>query len=189
MWTDRKAAAVAEQTRNKKDKLEEARLEAIAQRRTQLQQLQSGCDASTTGAHSDPHSHDMMRVLREHLVLYNTEGPLRECLQVIRKIIVNVLENPSDSKFRRIKGSKQLLADRVLAVRGGAAFLKAAGFDTVIQDFEEYYMCDELDDVLVARLQLAVECIDKELANAEMRAAGRHAKEAERQRMIARGST
>ena len=39
--------------------------------------------------------------------------------------------------------------------------MKAAGFDTGIIDFEEYYLCDEPDEAGLERLGLAVELIDR----------------------------
>ena len=190
VWIRSKAASIAAQARSKQVQREVARAEAIEQRKqAQQQQQQQAAAAAGSPGEGDPRCEDMVRVLRDHLVLYNKEPPLVECLQCLRKILDNVLAAPADSKFRKLKASKKLLADRVLALRGGAAFLKAVGFDTAIIDFEEYYVCDDPDEADLDRLRLATELLDREIDAAAERTAAKAAKEVERQRRIMLGST
>jgi hypothetical protein len=55
------------------------------------------------------------------------------------QIAENVLSDPSNPKLRKIKVKNATLAEAVLAVRGGSAFLKAMGFHLHVIEFEEYF--------------------------------------------------
>jgi UBX domain-containing protein 6 len=58
----------------------------------------------------------------------------------------NLLANPSEEKFRRIRKDNRAFQDRVAKVTGGVNFLKAAGFT----EESEFWAMGAQDDALLA---------------------------------------
>lgn len=52
------------------------------------------------------------------------------CIETLCKYIDNLLENPGEEKFRRIRCGNKAFQDRVKSVEGGTQFLLCAGYET-----------------------------------------------------------
>lgn len=65
------------------------------------------------------------------------------CVSTIAKYINNIVENPNDPKFRRIRFGNGAFQKRVASVPGGLSFLEAVGFTEQEQDGEKYLVVDE----------------------------------------------
>ena len=50
-------------------------------------------------------------------------------LETLRKILGNVVAEPSEPKYRTLKAENKAVKDKVLACRGGRQMLEAAGFE------------------------------------------------------------
>ena len=94
--------------------------------------------------------------------------PLQEqCVVTLHTLCKNVIDNPSDDRYRRVKATSRTMTQKVLACRGGEAFLNAAGWRKVAIDYEGYYRCEDTahciellriaEDVLRKNLQLCRE--------------------------------
>jgi hypothetical protein len=56
------------------------------------------------------------------------------CVDTLCKYVDNILENPTDDKFRKIRKSNKAYAERVAGVEGHDLFLDALGFETETVD-------------------------------------------------------
>lgn len=105
-----------EQSRRKQGAIEVARADAI-QRRKAKHQEQEAARLDAPVQDEDPRAEEMGRVLADHLVLYNKEPALVVCLETVRAIISNVLDDPAEPKFRRIKVRQHTRRARCLPAR------------------------------------------------------------------------
>ncbi|XP_037076726.1 UBX domain-containing protein 6-like [Pollicipes pollicipes] len=53
---------------------------------------------------------------------------VQTCVQTLSTYVDNIMQQPAEPKFRRIRQSNRAYTERVAAVEGGAEFLAAAGF-------------------------------------------------------------
>jgi hypothetical protein len=94
--------------------------------------------------------------------------PLQEqCVVTLHTLCKNVIDNPTDDRYRRVKANSRTMTQKVLACRGGEEFLNAAGWRKVALDYEGYYRCEDTarcaatlrqaEDVLRKNLQLCRE--------------------------------
>uniref|UniRef100_A0A914WEH1 PUB domain-containing protein n=1 Tax=Plectus sambesii TaxID=2011161 RepID=A0A914WEH1_9BILA len=58
----------------------------------------------------------------------NKSEPRRIALETIGRYVDNLITNPEEEKFRRIRLSNKVFQERVISARGGVEFLKAIGF-------------------------------------------------------------
>ena len=157
VWIRKRAAEAAARAKFKRELAESKRQEAIeelklmeAERELQaaeqeVHRLQRELTAPVD-AHEDMARQEMQRLLEEHIVMYNAPSDQVRCLTMLRKIATNVLSAPDNAKFRRIKAKNEALSERVLAVRGGRAFLVAMGFVPTVIDFEQHFQLLGLKD-------------------------------------------
>lgn len=69
------------------------------------------------------------------------EAAVRACIDILNKYLSNILDNPSDEKYRRIKLSNRVFREKVKPVVGSVEFLEAAGFAETAADDGESYLC------------------------------------------------
>jgi hypothetical protein len=164
VWIRRRAAEAAARAKFKRELAEAKRREAIEELKLQeaerelraaeedVQRLQREL-AAPRDAHEDMARQELQRLLDEHVVMYNAPSDQVRCLTMLRKIATNVLSEPENVKFRRIKEKNEALSERVLSVRGGRAFLVAMGFVPTVIEFEQYFQLPglELDGQEVTR--------------------------------------
>ena len=88
--------------------------------------------------------------------------PLQEqCVVTLHTLCKNVIDNPSDDRYRRVKATSRTMTQKVLACRGGEEFLAAAGWRKVALDYEGYYRCE--DTVPITTLRCAEDVLRKNL--------------------------
>ena len=67
------------------------------------------------------------------------------CVETLCKYIDNVIENPTEEKYRKIRKANRVFKERVNGLEGAVPFLEAAGFsemDLPTDDGQEqYWVC------------------------------------------------
>lgn len=53
---------------------------------------------------------------------------IQSCIAVVTKCFNNVISNPNEEKYRRIKYNSKSMKDKVLSIAGAELFLQAVGF-------------------------------------------------------------
>lgn len=64
-------------------------------------------------------------------------------LETAAKIVNNILQNPADPKFRRLRSNNALVSKKLLRVPGGQDLLLSLGFRTKVVEFEEMWLVEE----------------------------------------------
>mmetsp|Transcript_40018 Transcript_40018/g.55617 ORF Transcript_40018/g.55617 Transcript_40018/m.55617 type:complete len:173 (-) Transcript_40018:120-638(-) len=85
----------------------------------------------------------------------NTPAAQEACVKTLLKIIQNIIRNPTDGKFRKVRTSNEAIKMKVLNVKGGLEFLVEIGFRKHVVDFEAS-LCLEGDSSEVAASALRV---------------------------------
>ena len=97
-------------------------------------------------------SRDGTAEVRERLILAVTAilnplvnpPPLQEqCVVTLHTLCKNVIDNPRDDRYRRVKATSRAMTQKVLACGGGEEFLNAAGWRKVALDYEGTYRCED----------------------------------------------
>lgn len=74
-------------------------------------------------------AHDaLVKALHGTILLAKLNNPCaaKACMETLSTMVSNVLREPDNDKFRRVRCSNEAFRSRVLAVKGGEEFLKAA---------------------------------------------------------------
>jgi UBX domain-containing protein 6 len=58
----------------------------------------------------------------------NTLDKAEDCIETLKKYLHNIINNPNDEKFHKIRMSNRIFCDKVANVEGSKEFLIAAGF-------------------------------------------------------------
>lgn len=79
----------------------------------------------------------------------NVKDKAEACTETLSKYIENVVNNPDDEKYRKIRLTNRIFCERVRGVEGGYEFLIGAGFVEQTIDEEAYliYSSDEIDQL------------------------------------------
>lgn len=156
MCIRRRAAEAAARAKFKRELAESKRQEAIeelklieAERQLReaeedVQRLQREL-AAPLDAQEHMARQELQRLLDDHIVMYNKPTDQLRCLTMLRTIATNVLSEPGNPKFWRIKAKNGALSKNVLGVRGGRAFLVAMGFVPAVIEFEQHFQLIGLD--------------------------------------------
>lgn len=56
-------------------------------------------------------------------------GVVQKTLELIKKVLTNLVENPKDPKFMTLKLDNKSVKDKIYDVTGAFKFLKGAGFE------------------------------------------------------------
>jgi hypothetical protein len=83
----------------------------------------------------------VLRALDTKISQQDAPGAL-QAIEVLDKIAGNILSNPSEPKYARIRANNPSISRKVLHFPGGSDILIAIGFKTTVADFEEYWVCD-----------------------------------------------
>lgn len=70
-----------------------------------------------------------------HLIKFQ----VKVCVDTICKYLDNIIQNPTEEKFRKIRKSNQAYLNRVAAIEGHDLFLSACGFETAEIDGQVRY--------------------------------------------------
>lgn len=68
----------------------------------------------------------------------NTLDKAEDCIETLKKYLQNIIGNPDEPKFQRIRTSNRIFCEKVANAEGSAQFLKAAGFQEQIIDGEKF---------------------------------------------------
>lgn len=60
---------------------------------------------------------------------YSDRNTLLSCMKMIKKYISNILKNPNEVKYQRVKTTNKVYAKRIKSTIGGVNLLKLSGFD------------------------------------------------------------
>jgi UBX domain-containing protein 6 len=90
-----------------------------------------------------------------------------DCVETLKKYLTNIISNPTETKYQRIRKSNRIFCEKVSNVEGAMEFMKAAGFKEVIVDSEEFLvwsseyplelliqLCEALDLCEVIQLEI-----------------------------------
>lgn len=87
----------------------------------------------------------------------NSRGTLENFLEVAAKILRNIINNPSEEKFRTLKLGNKAIQSKILSVRGGMDFFLACGFQRESTIAGEKVITIGADFCLTAELEQCVE--------------------------------
>jgi UBX domain-containing protein 6 len=79
------------------------------------------------------HERSLTAVLMIHSLTKNKEK-VEQCVKTIHRMFENIINNPSEEKYRRVKIESRAFQDKIKEVEGGLELLLAAGFEN--QDIE-----------------------------------------------------
>lgn len=68
----------------------------------------------------------------------NTLDKAEDCIDTLKKYLTNIIANPDEPKYQKIRFSNRVYCDKVANVEGSMQFLTAAGFHEVEIDGEKY---------------------------------------------------
>ena len=67
----------------------------------------------------------------------NDQALVTGAVQLLFKIVQNIISNPDDPKFRKIKTNSKLLNDKILSLKNGEVLLLQTGF---VKENDEYVL-------------------------------------------------
>lgn len=68
----------------------------------------------------------------------NTLDKAEDCIETLKKYLQNIIVNPTEEKFQRIRKSNRIFSEKVAPAEGSSEFLKAAGFHEQMCDGEPF---------------------------------------------------
>ena len=68
----------------------------------------------------------------------NTIDKAEDCIETLKKYLQNIIANPCEEKFQRIRMSNRIFCEKVANAEGNVEFLKAAGFQEQMIDGEKF---------------------------------------------------
>lgn len=83
----------------------------------------------------------------------NTKTKAEQCIETLSKYLENILQNPAEEKYRKIRTSNRIFVERVKSVEGGYDFLIGAGFVEQELDNETYLIYVEENSENINQLQ------------------------------------
>lgn len=86
--------------------------------------------------------------LEDHVLDYLHNNPIHieACLSTCTKIFRNVVDNPGEEKFRRVKATSATLRNAVANVKGGEDLLLHAGWTPKVVEMEKFWVFDAAPD-------------------------------------------
>lgn len=77
----------------------------------------------------------------------NTKDKADACIETLKKYLENIIQNPSEEKFQKIRCSNRIFQEKVANIEGSKEFLKAAGFVEKEVDGELFLVWTQSDNV------------------------------------------
>ena len=90
------------------------------------------------------------------LMLGNSESAVQTAVGLFLKIVINIVEHPSEDKYRRIKASNSAFATKILAINGGKECLWALGFSETNGEWILYPSAQAWEVLLAVKKKLEV---------------------------------
>ena len=72
----------------------------------------------------------------------NTAADIVDINEIMSKIVKNIIENPSDIKYRELKFSNKVVQNRIVSRKGGSELLQLFGFIALHKDGEKVLFLD-----------------------------------------------
>lgn len=88
----------------------------------------------------------------------NTLDKAEDCIETLKKYLQNIISNPSEEKFQKIRMSNRIFCEKVVNVEGSLEFLKAAGFQEQVCDGEHFLVWSP--DLPIEMLVQLLEALD-----------------------------
>lgn len=102
------------------------------------------------------------------IVNCNVKEKAENCKEIITKYAENIVNNPTEEKYRKIRKGNKIFIEKVRDVEGALDFLKAAGFvDTKIDEDEFLIWMPQGEDALEKQIETLKELLSS-LADAEV---------------------
>ena len=139
----------AAEARLREKRLQEKELADIKEQVRREKEARFGKAFPTDSKPQVPPREQMANALKAIKTLYpqhRAPDVARTAAATLRVYLTNLLANPSEEKFRRIRKDNRAFQDRVAKVTGGVNFLKAAGFT----EESEFWAMGAQDDALLA---------------------------------------
>lgn len=115
--------------------------------------------------------------MRSLLSLHESSAEIIPALSTVLKIISNIIRNPFEEKYRKIKSSNKLVQQKIVSVPGALGVLLATGFADVGEEYaisisssawEVLLACERKLEVFLKKLEVVE---DGMMTNAQLRAA------------------
>lgn len=101
-------------------------------------ELKFGKKATEEGAVTKPPQERMAAAIKTVKTLYpnfRNPGVAATTLNTLKAYITNIMNNPEEEKFQKIRKENKAFQDRIIKVNGAVVFLKAIGFEEEIEFF------------------------------------------------------
>ncbi|KAG7096922.1 hypothetical protein E1B28_004324 [Marasmius oreades] len=112
---------------------------AAAAERRQLEALQS----QTRSLAAERAEHDKKQAIRRlvdpGIIRPNPTSQALESLRTIHRLCQNVLDDPENDKYHRIKTTNPKIAKDIVSPKGTVELLRELGFRPQVEDFQPYY--------------------------------------------------
>jgi len=82
----------------------------------------------------------------------------QQCVETLKKYLENLVQNPNEEKYRKIRQQNKIFQEKVAPFRGVPFFLRSAGFEEKLIDGETYWVVERPD---VAYITLAMDYLDQ----------------------------
>src|SRR3954447_7206794 len=96
---------------------------------------------------SSPEMKEFQKSLYEEIIIkqisrHNPPLISQKCISTILQLINNILKEPYNEKFRKLREKNNLINSNILQITGGKEFLVKIGFKSKVVDFEKYFILE-----------------------------------------------
>lgn len=94
----------------------------------------------------------------------NKKQPALQAIDTLKKYLTNILSDPGELKFRRIRTSNKIFVDKVASVKGCTEFLQSVGFveseetNQETNEKEKYLLLEKVD---ISEMEAALEALNE----------------------------
>lgn len=111
------------------------------------------------------------RALTACLLIHNcnTKAKAELCIETLSKYLENIVQNPGEEKYRKIRVSNRIFCERVKPIEGGYDFLLGAGFTEQEIDDEQFLIYTEENPESINHLQDLLDALhNSEIINIDL---------------------
>lgn len=94
------------------------------------------------------------KALTSCLIIHNcnTKEKAEQCIEMLTKYLENIINHPDEEKYRKIRMSNRIFAEKIQPVEGGCEFLLGAGFQEQEIDGEIFLIYSNEDSSILPEL-------------------------------------
>lgn len=81
------------------------------------------------------------------IVNCNIKERADNCVETLKKYLENIIQNPGEEKYHKIRVGNRIFSEKVANVEGSAEFLRAAGFEDIEIDGEKFLLWNPASDL------------------------------------------